>query len=377
MCAYTHSILRCSTLVGSAYRSCDLGEKVLVAFKDSQLGFASQQASLWQSGHSMSNTTWPQESDKPLDSLGFMAYSILVTVLTLVAGALLVFTLMALTRANPIARVLRIFLINLLLAGLMAATAVALTATTSAVLVAADTDQPRPPQYLCRAYMWMFGAGAVARLWNLAAFSISVLAIVRFGKGSINWYAAAVIIAILWIVPIAITLYTLLPRLFAAHFVHGVGCFPNNNSTDIIPQARYVFLAAWVTVGGLTPLTISITVPIVCLCYIRQRVVKEEAQHRKAMAKFSLFLVLGSAINIAGQLVPGLIPFYSETAAVYLCYGIAAVSLFPTPIIIIAYLKPVQQQAKKMISCGRFPNEAKDSKWTTSIPKTSVAEGRV
>ena len=325
----------------------------------------------------MNNTTLPQESDKPLDSPGFMSYSILLTVVTLVAGVMFTFTLTALTKANPIACILRIFLINLLLAGLMAAVAVALTTGTSAVLVAADSDHPRPPRYLCRVYMWMFGVGAVARLWNLAAFSISVLAIVRFGKKTITLCYAAVIIAILWIVPIAITLYTLLPYLFEAHFVHGVGCFPDNNSTNIIPQARYTFLASWVTVGGLTPLAVSIIMPIVCLCYIRKRIVKEEAQHRKAMAKFSLFLVLGSAINIAGQLVPGLIPFYSETAAVYLCYGIAAVSLFPTPIIIIAYLKPVQEQAKKMISCGWLAKEAKDSKWTTSTPGSNETEGKV
>ncbi len=316
----------------------------------------------------MTNATLPQGSDKPLDSLGFMAYSILLTVVTLVAGALLVFTLTALTKANCITHVLRVFLANLLLAGLMAAMAVGLTTGTSIVLVASDADQASPSQYLCRVYMWMFGVGAVARLWNLAAFSLSVLAIVRFGKRSISCCCAAVILTTLWIVPIVITLYTLLPKLFAAHFVHGVACFPDNNSTDVISQARYTLLAAWVMVGGVTPLTISIVVPIVCLCYIRQRVVKEEAQHRKVMAKFSLFLVIGGAINIVGQLVPGLIPFYSETAAVYLCYGIAAVSLFPTPIIIIAYLKPVQQQAVKMISCGRLAKATKDSRWTTNDP---------
>ena len=197
-----------------------------------------------------------------------MSYSILLTVVTLVAGVIFTFILTALTKANPIACILRIFLINLLLAGLMAAVAVALTTGTSAVLVAADSDHPRPPRYLCRVYMW-----------NLAAFSISVLAIVRFGKKTITLRYAAVIIAILWIVPIAITLYTLLPYLFEAHFVHGVGCFPDNNNTNIIPQARYTFLASWVTVGGLTPLAASIIMPIVCLCYIRKRIVKEEAQH--------------------------------------------------------------------------------------------------
>ena len=303
----------------------------------------------------MNNTTLPQESDKPLDSPGFMAYSILMTVIILVAGVMMGITVVALAMAQSIPRPLRLFLINLLLAGLFMALGVVFIVGTSTVLVVVGSEQPRPPRYLCRVYLWIFGVGAVARPWNLAAFSLSVLAIVRFEKKTITLCYAAVIITILWIVPIAINTFVLFPYAFEAQFVQGVACFADDSNTVYI-QARHTFTAIWVTAGGLIPMTVSIAVPIICLCYITKNTITEETQYRKGMAKFSLFLVLGGVINMAGQLIPGIVAYYAETPGVYVASGFGPVSLLPTPVIIIAYLKPVQEQVKKMtlFTCGKW-----------------------
>ena len=324
----------------------------------------------------MNNTTLLQESDKPLDSPGFMAYSILMTVIVLVAGVMMGITVAALTMAQSIPQPLRLFLINLLLAGLFMTLGEVFIVGTSAVLVAVGSEQPRPPQYLCRVYLWIFCVVSVARLWNLAAFSLSVLAIVRFGKKTITLRYATVIITILWIGPIAISTFILFPYVFEAQFVQGVACFPDDNNTVYI-QARHTFTAIWVTAGGLIPMTVNIAVPIICLCYIKKNTVTEDTHYRKGMAKFSLFLVLGGAINMAGQLIPGIVAYYTEAPGVYVTYGFASVSLLPTPIIIIAYLKPVQEQAKKMFTCGKLTKGVKDSKWTTSTPGTNEPEQRV
>ena len=85
---------------------------------------------------------------------------------------------------------------------------------TSVVLVVMGPEQTRPPLYLCRVYLWLFCAGSAARLRSLAAFSLSVLAIVRFGKKTISLLYAAVIIAILWIASIALSLYIVLPYVY-------------------------------------------------------------------------------------------------------------------------------------------------------------------
>ena len=324
----------------------------------------------------MNSTTLAQESDASLNSPAFVAYIILLTVILLVAGVMMGITVVALAMAQSIPKTLRLFLINLLLAGLFVGLGLVFIVGTSAVLVLVGSEPPRPPRYLCKVYMWMIGVGMVARLWNVAAFSLSVLAIVRFGKKTITLRYAAVIITILWIAPIAIGLYIVLPYVFEAQFVQGVACFPDHNNTLII-QAHFTFTAIWVTAGGLIPMTVSIAVPIICLCYIKKNIVTEDTQYRKGMAKLSLFLVLGGVINIAGQVIPAAVSYYKEVPGVYLAYGIVAVSLLPTPIIIIAYLKPVQEQAKKMFTCGKLTKEAKDSKCTTSTPGTIETEQRV
>ena len=290
-------------------------------------------------------------NETSLNSPGFMAYSILLAMTTAVAGALIVLTILALLMAASIPRLVRLFLINLLLAGLLVAASLMLMVCTAAVLIAVSTHSPLP-RYLCRVYLWGFATGVVARLWNLAAFSFSILAIVRFGKKTINWCTAAVIIPILWLVPMIISLYVILPYVYGAQFVHGVACFPDTNST-IIRQARYAFLATWTIFGGLTPVLVSIIVPIVCLCYISKNIVTEGTQYRKAMAKLSLFLVVGGSINFAGQILPALFSFNSAAPGVYLSYGSAVISLLPTPIIIMAYLKPLREQAKKIVTCNQ------------------------
>ena len=295
------------------------------------------------------------ENDGPLNSPGFMVFSILLVVATLVAGLMMGFTILALLKGTSIPGLIRLFLVNLLLSGLLVAVALMFVVVTSTVLIAVGLNDPRP-RYLCRVYLWAFGSGVVARLWSLAAFSFSILAIVRFGKKTITKWSAAVILLALWLVPMILSIYTMLPYVYEAQFVHGVACFPDTGGTDIV-QARYAFITTWTIFGGLTPLTVSIIVPIICLCYIRKNTISEGTQYRRGMAKLSLFLVVGGGINIAGQILPALLTFTLAAPGVYLCYGCIAVSLFPTPIIIMVFLKPVQIEAKKILTCGQHSKE--------------------
>ena len=319
----------------------------------------------------MNTTTLPQESAASLDSPGYMAYAILLIVIIIVAGMMIGIVVVALAMAHSIPRPLRLFLINLLLAGLVMAVSLGFNVFTSAVLVAVGPEHPRPPLYLCRVCFWLFAGGAVTRFWSLAAFSLSVLAVVRFGKKTIHLCYATFIMTVLWIVPMAMNLYILFPYVYEAHYVDGVACFTDNNNITLI-EVHYIFATNWAISGGIIPLTVSITVPIVCLCYTKNNAITEDAWFRKGLAKFSLFLVLGGVIGITGGAVPAAVSFYSEAPGVCLSFGFAAVSLFPTPIIIIAYMKAVQEQIKKMFTCGRLTKAAKDSKSTPGGNKAAA-----
>ena len=323
----------------------------------------------------MDNFTLLPGNDTSLNSPGFMAYCILLGMLTLVAGVMLGFTTLALLMATSIPRPARLFLINLLLGGLLVAVIMLFILGNSVALIGRNTHQPKP-RYLCRVYLWVFGAGGVARLWSLAAFSFSILGIVRYGKKTISMWSAAVIIIILWLVPMILSVYLLLPYVFEAQFVDGVACFPDRDNV-IVVQARYTFLLTWTFLGGIIPLIVSIIVPIVCLCYIKKNMFTEGTQYRKGMAKFSLFLVVGGCISVTGQALPALLSLSLTAPGVYLSYGFAAISLLPTPIIIMVYLKPVQEQAKKIVTCGHLFKGAKGLKGTTSSDVTVSTDGKI
>ena len=87
--------------------------------------------------------------------------------------------------------------------------------------------------------------------------------------------------------------------------------------------------------------------------------------------------MMGGAINFLGQVLPTLLTFYSEAPGVYLGYGAAAVSLLPTPIIITAYLKPVQESPQTILTCGRISRRDRGSNIATSTKGTIKIDAKV
>ena len=300
----------------------------------------------------MNNSTSLQENESMINSPGFIAFSILLAITTLVAGLMIGFTIVALFKANTVPTPVRLYLINLLFAGLIVALVAIFGAITCVIHVLVSSNKPRP-LYLCRVYLWAFGTSTVTRLWSLTAFSLSTLAIVLFSKKTVNKWSAAVIVLSLWIVPMILSLYNLFPYVNKVQFIHNVACYPDYNDTNLV-TARSTFAGTWTVFGGLIPLTVSIIVPIICLCYIRRNIVTEGTEYRKGMAKFSLFLIAGGSINFFGQVFPSLITLYSAVPGVYLSYGSIVISLLPTPIIIVAFLKPVQEQTLRFLPCGQL-----------------------
>ena len=301
----------------------------------------------------MNNSTLLQENEGSINSPGFLAFSILLAVVTVVAGLMIGFTIVALFKANAVPTPVRLYLINLLFAGLLVALTLIFISITSAVFVVVSSNHPRP-RYLCRVCLWAFGTSTATRLWSLAAFSLSTMAIVLFSKKTIHKWSAAVIVFSLWIMPMILSLYILLPYVYEVQFIHSVACYLDNNHKNLVVPARYAFAATWTIFGGLTPLIVSMIVPIICLCYIRRNIVTEGTEYRKGMAKFSLFLIVGGSINFFGQFSPGLSSLFNAVPGVYLSYGSAVISLLPTPIIIVVFLKPVREWARKFLPCSQL-----------------------
>ena len=308
----------------------------------------------------MENCTNSSVNDPNKAGPGFGAVLILALLLFITAIVLNVTIITALCVAHSVSKLMRIFLINLLVAGVIVAL-IGIGLVLSG-LVLNFISLPPPDLGFCRFLLWGYGVGSVARLYSLAGFSIVVLLIVCYNKKEMKTLYIVVFLGLIWCVSILLNTNFLVPPIYPVQYYDGVACFPRTLDADIIKEVRYVFLAIWVIFGGFTPLTISIVVPIVILCYVRRNTITEGSSYNKGIAKFALFLVAVNLINILTHVLTSFVLLH-----VFVSYLIAAISLIPTPIIIVIFVKPLHTRVTKVIRCTRIPSIRRILKTSTTV----------
>ena len=288
----------------------------------------------------------------PIDQLGadgVLAFCVITAILLAATIVACVLTLATLCFVKSMARTLQIFLINLLSAGIAIAVTASAYSLTALVVNWAEIKEPSLP--FCRFAVWAYAVGAIARLFNVAAFSVAVLLVVKYSVRALKCAPIALAIILLWSGAILLNTHILVPQVHAVQYVDGVACFPRTADADIIKPARYTFTAIWIAFGGVVPVIISIVVPIVVLCYIKRNQVTESRDYNKGIAKLTLFLVSGNLINLFGQAVVTALLYYSDATAVYFTFSIVLLSLLPSPVLVIAFLKPVREKMKASLFC--------------------------
>ena len=277
--------------------------------------------------------------DLPADSMlgPFTVFLLGVIVATTVLN---IITIAALCVAHPVVKLVRIFLINILVAGLVASLFALCLVFFPVILT--FTSTPPPPLNFCRFVSYGLVVGSIARLYSLAAFSVIVLLIVKYNVRIIRKVYIVLSLLFVWVVPLFVNSHSLIPNIFGFHYYKNIACYPKTVDADIIKEARYTFTGIWIVFGSLTPLIISIVVPIVVLCYVRRNTIAEGSSYKKGMAKFALFLVLGNFFNAAAQVSNAATFYYSEKVAIFLAFTTNTVFLIPTPVLVILFLKSVR-----------------------------------
>ena len=294
------------------------------------------------------NSSCPSEMNPAvLKETGFAAFYLVLFLILVVAMVLVVMSIASLCGNSGVPMVLSIYLINQLVGCIVVNFFIGSLVLVALVLTLNSTLQLPPIRY-CQFLIWGYGFGAVGRMWSLFAFSLIVFIVVKRGEKVFKFGYMVIGIVGAWVVTFLVTFYITLPYpVYAVHFVDDTACFPHN---AIIPStSRYPTIFIWVVFGGIIPLSASITTPIITLCYIRRNTITEGAAYNKGIAKFALFLVVGNVVNFLGQAVPGLVALVDEAVGVILAYLLISLSLLPTPIIIIIFMKPVRDKLKRML----------------------------
>ena len=264
-------------------------------------------------------------------------------------------TIIALCTAQAVAKGPRMYLISTLVSGIMISTSSILSGLI--VLVTVFSGAPVPPTLLCRFIVWVGSVGVLARSISVVGFSIMVLVVVRYGK-SVKVVYIILSLCFVWGVSLLLSIQYQVPQVHAVSFLAGAVCFPVEGDI-IFPQARVFFTVFGLVIATFVPLAVCIAVPLIVLRYTKKHSMTGDINYGKAAAKLGLFLLTGTLIYSTVTIVSVVLVYFatrSSAAAlmIYFVYIIGSLSLYPTPILIIIFLKPVRDKLKNISKVYMF-----------------------
>ena len=301
---------------------------------------------------------------------GLQAFGFILVFCLFVEIVFILVTIIPLIGTNALPQSLRSFLSSQLLGGLLVAFAGFVIGIVGLVLV--FQSHRNGNLLLCTFLTFFYGVGAIVRMWSMAAYSIAVLLIIVYSRIKIKLIPVIISIIAIWIISGVMNMYVFFPDVYAVHYVGGTACFPDYDSIPV--GARYGFAGIWMIAGGIVPLCISIVIPIICLCYLKRHNLSEGSVYNKAMARFALFLVMGNFINLLGQAITAVAAFYANGNEFYIAYTLVVVSLIPTPILILIFLKAVRQKMADLLCCVQLGNKQKVEELKKSLSSTPTSK---
>ena len=190
-------------------------------------------------------------------------------------------------------------------------------------------------------------------------FSIFVIMTTIQGLKAVKHVHVLASLVAVWILTFLLNVHIMFPypqyKVYGVQNIGGVFCFPSNE--DMPEGTRTATLVLRVVLSAGLPTVITITIPIITLCYIRRNTIGEKADYNKRIAKFTLFLLIGNIMNIILRALPITLASNSpQLVGITANICIICASGLPTLIIILVYFKPVRDKLKKTVTCGCLRN---------------------
>ena len=293
------------------------------------------------------NFTYDQES--LLRHPGVQVAFLLAVLLLVAIGIfdILVITVLALERKVAVA--LRVYLINLLVAN----TLVALTEKVSilSMIVFASLDIQDPSPIFCRLLIWTWAVASLVRSFSLTTFSLAVALIGRYGITCYRTLYIVITLCTVWLAAVVIDVYVLVPQTLSVKYLEGYVCYPSSRAPDGSLMAGFYLNTLWWLVGGAIPITASVVISLVAILYVKYCKRNEGTERQGSLAKFPLFLLFGNIVNFIAILLPVVLNTYNATVVgSSITSGLITLTLIPTPILVVVFLKPIRVKMRKVLS---------------------------
>ena len=248
-------------------------------------------------------------------------------------------------------------LINLLVANLVQLSFCLVNGLTAVAL--GSSSLAPPPVIVCRLLVWGMGVSYVTSTLSMTAFSVLIYMSLTLARTNCRWTHIAVSIIVIYIAAFALLIPFLVPYSTGMEYKEDVACY--FDKTDmIIPALNYSYLTCFTLFGGIIPLAISITLPLLTLYYIKKQSISESVGYKKVLAKLTLFLSVGIMVSIVGQIIAPAVAYF-DGPDVHISYGMVAATAPLNPILIAVFLNPVRNKVKKIFintlacDCERKP----------------------
>ena len=193
----------------------------------------------------------------------------------------------------------------------------------------------------------------------MATFAVVVYIIVKYGEAPKKCFVITIIIAVvvLWAIAFLGTSPAFSQAVIYTRYTGSLSC-----GFTPIATSSYVFVGLYLFFFGLITISVTITLLVITVCYIKHLNV-QDIRLEEAIVKFGFFLLLGNGISLLGQFVPPLIvtlvilrPARLDAPPIpagvtYSAYTLLNAALIPTPILVFIYFKPIQPRLWRWLRC--------------------------
>ena len=202
---------------------------------------------------------------------------------------------------------------------------------------------------------WVIASGGAARLMYMTTFAISGYVLIRYGAKKMKLRVAIVAVIGVWLAVLVPNAAIFSPDVVLINFHDNDTCAAHGTG-----YKTFIYSFGYTTVYGLLGFTVSLASVVATVWFIRRNTRTSDITLVKDLMKFAVFFVLGNIINFVGQTTPLLFTAFApagqewydlEKAFNYVEGVFILLSLLPTPVLILIYLRPVRQRIKRML-CG-------------------------
>ena len=317
----------------------------------------------------MENTTTNLTVDQysQVRSPGVVVSFMIIVLLLIAISVFDLFVMIALGMETKVARPICIFLINLLIANtLIALTQIIFFVSTSSYIL---FDINNPSLGFCRVMIWFWGAVSPVRSFSLTTFSLAVALMGRYGITFFKPRYIVTALCVIWVTAIVMDVYVLVPQLLSVTYLEGVVCYPDTRGTGNLRNLSRVLNGIWWIVAGAIPIIATTVLSLTSICYFKYCKQEEGAERQGRLGKFAFFLLFGNMANFICILLPVILSMYDATiVGACISSALITLTLIPTPILVVVFLKPVRVKMKKMITSCRCQCECTNRQPTRESP---------